>query len=83
MQENQLLYNWEAIVNVLPYLRLSDLLASATVSKEWNYHLANYIKKVMLSETEADLHSNAFTALKILYYRKIFVHFNDDKTVEC
>ena len=77
-----MLYNWEAIVNILPYLTLSDILSSATISKEWNYYLTLYIKKVLLTPSQSDLHSNPFKVLKMLYHRKIQL-WTPEKTKEC
>ena len=47
-QKNSLLYNWEAIKMFLPYLKLSDMLSSAAVSKEWQYNLNKYLKEYFL-----------------------------------
>lgn len=43
-QQSNILYNWEAIKLFLPYLKLSDMISSALVSKEWQYHLNKYLK---------------------------------------
>ena len=77
MDNPQILYNWEALIHVLPYLKLSDLLATATISKEWHYHLSNYLKKVLLTSTQSDLHANPFTALKMVYNRTL--HYGDEE----
>lgn len=46
--KTNLLYNWEAIKLFLPYLKLSDILSSITVSKEWQYNVNKYLKQYFL-----------------------------------
>lgn len=75
-----LLYNWEAIKLFLPYLKLSDMLGSATVSKEWQYNLNKYLKQYFLPEPYSEQAVNAFQTVKLVYNRRLV--YREGQTVK-
>ena len=48
MEKQNLLYSWEVVHNLFPFLSLSEITSTATLSKEWNYMLKKYVNTSIL-----------------------------------
>lgn len=79
--QDNLLENWEAITSFMPYLSITDMLKSSTLSKTWHYNLGQYIQKVLLSSDSLNANIDPFKALKNYYNRDLIILDNNTSKV--